>query len=139
MNWYSELLSIGMKADCKNCDVKNCYGNGEGCNKFYPEKMDKFLNEVETYLSYVTPKSGSRKLKTGRCSESRYGVVQDDNLLYQYYVGFINDTLDRIRGSKRNDPAYVFHLSQVKDIIGFENIKLDYNIDGDCFEVRRAK
>ena len=139
MNWYSELLSIGMKADCKNCAVENCYGNGEGCNKFCPAKMSKFLNEVESYLSFVTPKSGTRKLKMGRCPDNRYGVVQNDNSLYQYYVRFVNDTLDRIRTGKRSDPAYVFHLSQVKDIVRYENIKLDYNIDGDCFEIRKAR
>lgn len=139
MNWYSELLSIGMKPDCKNCATKGCYGNGEGCSRFYPKKMNKLLNDVDIHLSVTTPKSNSRTLKVSCKSENKYGIVQDDNSLYQYYVQLINDTLKCIRKSKRNNPAYLFHLSQVRDVMRHESVSIGYNSDGDCFEIRQLR
>lgn len=139
MNWYSELLSIGMKPDCKNCIIKNCYGNDERCGRFYPEKIDKLLNDVDIRLALTTPKSSSRKLKVNYKNDSRYGIIHDNNSLYQYYVQFINNTLDCIRKSKHNDPSYIFHLTQARDLVKYENIKLEYNSEGDCFEVRQNR
>lgn len=139
MNWYAELLSIGMKPDCKNCTFENCYGNGEGCGRFAPRKFDKLFNDISKHLTLTTPKLNSRKFKVNCRDYNRYGIVQDDNSLYLHYVQFINDTLDCIRKSKRNNPSYIFHLTQARDLVKYENIKLDYNSYGDCFEVRQAR
>lgn len=48
----------------------------------------------------------------------------------------INDTLSEIRKGKT---AYLFHLSQIQEVMKFENIDFTYNNDDGCFVVRLNK
>ena len=56
--------------------------------------------------------------------------------LDKYYVSMINDTLSEIRKGK---VAYLFHLSQVQEVMRFENIDFTYDAMGSNFAIRLRK
>lgn len=60
----------------------------------------------------------------------------DGDTLDKYYVNMINDTLSQIRKGKI---AYLFHLSQVQDVMKFEDIYITYDIDSCSFVIKIKK
>lgn len=83
-------------------------------------------------LRTSTEKTSTKRLKRNPAGD-RNKMTCDGDTLDKYYVGMINDTLSQIRKGKT---AYLFHLSQVQEVMRFEDIKVTYNIDDGNFVVR---
>lgn len=60
----------------------------------------------------------------------------DGDTLDKYYVNMINDTLSQIRKGKI---AYLFHLSQVQDVMKFEDIYVAYDVQSCSFAIKIKK
>jgi hypothetical protein len=82
-----------------------------------------------------TGKSHDKRL-IRRPIDDRHNMTCDGDTLDKYYVSMINDTLSEIRKGKT---AYLFHLSQIQEVMKFENIDFTYNNDDGCFAVRLNK
>lgn len=82
-----------------------------------------------------TGKSHDKRL-IRRPIDDRYKMTCDGDTLDKYYVNMINDTLSEIRKGKI---AYLFHLSQIQEVMKFENIDFTYDVVGGNFAVRLRK
>ena len=94
--------------------------------RFNPDNMDSFLNNIITYFEINMPKSKNKKLNRV-CT---YNRATNDKVttLDTYYVNFINDCISELRKGKM---VYVFKLSHVWEILKYvDNIKAIYQDDG---------
>lgn len=100
-------------------------------DKTMPELVNSFLSEIR-----CLPSSGKREVKLGRKPAKISGVVYETTG-YEYYEGFILDTVREIR-AKRS--AYVFKLSHIADVMKYEkDFDADYLEDSDSFKLYARK
>lgn len=97
--------------------------------------MSEVIDRVATDLHINTDKSSDKRLKRVLTGD-RHKMTCDGDTLDKYYVGMINDTLSEIRKGKT---AYLFHLSQIQEVMKFENIDFTYDVVGGNFAVRLRK
>lgn len=137
MNFAKEFASVGLHYNCSTCGFSNCSSRGLPycCTNYFPENMSEIMNRVAADLFINTEKSSDKRLKRISTGD-RHKMTCDGDTLDKYYVGMINDTLSEIRKGK---VAYLFHLSQVQEIMRFENIDFTYDIVGGNFAVRLRK
>lgn len=89
------------------------------------------MDSISFNLRMKTDKSKDKRL-IRRPTDNRNKMTCDGDTLDKYYVGMINDTLSEIRKGKT---AYLFHLSQIQEVMKFEDIDFTYNSDYGCFVV----
>lgn len=137
MNFAKEFASVGLHYNCSTCGFSNCSSRGLPycCTNYFPENMDEVMDRVAADLHINTEKSSDKRLKRVSTGD-RHKMTCDGDTLDKYYVGMINDTLSEIRKGK---VAYLFHLSQVKEIMRFENIDFTYDSVGGNFAVKLRK
>lgn len=137
MNFAKEFASVGLHYNCSTCGFSNCSSRGLPycCTNYFPENMDEVMDRVAADLHINTEKSSDKRLKRVSTGD-RHKMTCDGDTLDKYYVGMINDTLSEIRKGK---VAYLFHLSQVQEIMRFENIDFTYDAVGGNFAVRLRK
>lgn len=137
MNFSREFASVGLHYNCSTCGFSNCSSRGLPycCTNYFPENMDEVMDRVATDLHINTEKSSDKRLKRVSTGD-RNKMTCDGDTLDKYYVGMINDTLSEIRKGKT---AYLFHLSQIQEVMKFENIDFTYDIVGGNFAVRLRK
>lgn len=137
MNFAKEFASVGLHYDCSTCGYSNCNSRGLPycCTNYFPENMDEVMDRVAADLHINTEKSSDKRLKRVSTGD-RHKMTCDGDTLDKYYVSMINDTLSEIRKGK---VAYLFHLSQVQEIMRFENIDFTYDVVGGNFAVRLRK
>ena len=137
MNFAKEFASVGLHYNCSTCGFSNCSSRGLPycCTNYFPENMDEVMDRVAADLHINTEKSSDKRLKRVSTGD-RHKMTCDGDTLDKYYVGMINDTLSEIRKGK---VAYLFHLSQVQEIMRFENIDSTYDVVGGNFAVRLNK
>lgn len=137
MNFSREFASVGLHYNCSTCGFSNCSSRGLPycCTNYFPENMDEVMDRVAADLHINTEKSSDKRLKRISTGD-RHKMTCDGDTLDKYYVGMINDTLSEIRKGK---VAYLFHLSQVQEIMRFENIDFTYDAMGGNFAVRLRK
>lgn len=137
MNFAKEFASVGLHYDCSTCGFSNCSSRGLPycCTNYFPENMSEIMNRIAVDLHISTEKSSDKRLKRISTGD-RHKMTCDGDTLDKYYVGMINDTLSEIRKGK---VAYLFHLSQVQEIMRFENIDFTYDVVGGNFAVRLRK
>ncbi len=137
MNFAKEFASVGLHYNCSTCGFSNCSSRGLPycCTNYFPENMDEVMDRVAADLHINTEKSSDKRLKRVSTGD-RHKMTCDGDTLDKYYVGMINDTLSEIRKGK---VAYLFHLSQVQEIMRFENIDFTYDVVGGNFAVRLNK
>ena len=137
MNFAKEFASVGLHYDCSTCGFSNCSSRGLPycCTNYFPENINKVMNRVATDLHINTDKSSDKRLKRFSIGD-RHKMTCDGDTLDKYYVGMINDTLSEIRKGKT---AYLFHLSQIQEVMKFENIDFTYDVVGGNFAVRLRK
>ena len=137
MNFAKEFVSVGLHYNCSTCGFSNCSSRGLPycCTNYFPENMDEVMDRVAADLHINTEKSSDKRLKRVSTGD-RHKMTCDGDTLDKYYVGMINDTLSEIRKGK---VAYLFHLSQVQEIMRFENIDFTYDVVGGNFAVRLNK
>lgn len=137
MNFAKEFASVGLRYDCSTCGFSNCSSRGLPCccTNYFPENMSEVIDRVAVDLHINTDKSSDKRLKRVSTGD-RHKMTCDSDTLDKYYVGMINDTLSEIRKGKI---AYLFHLSQVKEIMRFENIDFTYDVVGGNFAVKLRK
>ena len=97
--------------------------------------MSEVMSSISFNLRMNTGKSHDKKL-IRRPTDNRYKMTCDGDTLDKYYVGMINDTLSEIRKGKT---AYLFHLSQIQEVMKFEDVDFTYNSNDGCFAVRLNK
>lgn len=134
MKFAKELHSVGLLHDCNTCIVLNCNRHDTPCNTYYPADINTFLNDTVMRLTLDTEKSPDKRL-VRRNTSNGHGVTSKSDTLDSYYVNLINSSLSDIRHGK---VAYLFHFSQIRELLRFENIKVKYNSEGDCLEVRKS-
>lgn len=134
MNFAKEFTSVGLHYNCSTCGFTNCSSRGLPycCTNYFPSNMETLMDKVITDLNIVTDKSSEKRLKRIPVG-NRNKMTCDGDTLDKYYVGMINDTLSQIRKGKI---AYLFHLSQVQEIMRFEDIDVTYNVDGGNFAIK---
>lgn len=134
MNFAKEFASVGLHYNCATCGFSNCSSRGLPycCTNYFPSNINTMINRIMIDLRISTEKTSAKRLKRNPVGD-RNKMTCDGDTLDKYYVGMINDTLSQIRRGKR---AYLFHLSQVQEIMRFEDIKVTYNVDGGNFVVR---
>lgn len=137
MNFAKEFASVGLHYNCSTCGFSNCSSRGLPycCTNYFPENMDEVMDRVAADLHINTEKSSDKRLKRVSTGD-RHKMTCDGDTLDKYYVSMINDTLSEIRKGKI---AYLFHLSQVKEIMRFENIDFTYDSVGGNFAVKLRK
>lgn len=137
MNFAKEFASVGLHYNCSTCGFSNCSSRGLPycCTNYFPENMDEVMDRVAADLHINTEKSSDKRLKRVSTGD-RHKMTCDGDTLDKYYVSMINDTLSEIRKGK---VAYLFHLSQVQEIMRFENIDFTYDVVGGNFAVRLNK
>lgn len=137
MNFAKEFASVGLHYNCSTCGFSNCSSRGLPycCTNYFPENMSEIMNRIAVDLHISTEKSSDKRLKRISTGD-RHKMTCDGDTLDKYYVGMINDTLSEIRKGK---VAYLFHLSQVQEIMRFENIDFTYDVVGGNFAVRLRK
>lgn len=137
MNFAKEFASVGLHYNCSTCGFSNCSSRGLPycCTNYFPENMDEVMDRVAADLHINTEKSSDKRLKRVSTGD-RNKMTCDGDTLDKYYVSMINDTLSEIRKGK---VAYLFHLSQVQEIMRFENIDFTYDVVGGNFAVRLNK
>lgn len=137
MNFAKEFASVGLHYNCSTCGFSNCSSRGLPycCTNYFSENMDEVMDRVAADLHINTEKSSDKRLKRVSTGD-RHKMTCDGDTLDKYYVGMINDTLSEIRKGK---VAYLFHLSQVQEIMRFENIDFTYDVVGGNFAVRLNK
>ncbi len=138
MNFAKELTSVGLHCNCLTCVHSNCVNKdfSHCCINYFPSNMRSFMDRVLFDLRVNTEKSSDKKLVRHPVSDSRNKMTCDGNTLDQYYVSMINDVLSQIRKGKT---AYLFHLSQIQEIMRFEDVDTMYDSDGDCFVIKARK
>lgn len=134
MNFAKEFASVGLHYNCSTCGVRNCSSRGLSycCTDYFPSNMETLINRVCIDLRTTTAKTTEKRLKRIPVGDKNK-MTCDGDTLDKYYVGMINDTLSQIRKGKT---AYLFHLSQLQEIMRFEDIEVTYNVDGGNFAVR---
>lgn len=134
MNFAKEFASVGLHYDCSTCGYSNCSNRGLPycCNNYFPKNMSKVMDRVAVDLHINTDKSSDKRLKRVSTGD-RHKMTCDGDTLDKYYVSMINDTLSEIRKGKI---AYLFHLSQIQEVMKFENIDFTYDIVGGNFAVK---
>ena len=134
MNFAKEFASVGLHYNCSTCGFTNCSSRGLPycCTNYFPSNTETLINRVCIDLSTITVKTSEKRLKR-RPVGDKNKMTCDGDTLDKYYVGMINDTLSQIRKGKI---AYLFHLSQVKEIMRFEDIEVTYNVDGGNFAIK---
>ena len=107
--------------------------------RFNPDNMDSFLNNIIRYFEINMPKSKYNKLQRV-CT---YNRATNDKVtaLDTYYVNFINDCISELRKGKM---VYVFKLSQLWEILKFvDRVKAVYQGDGIiglvCKDINKSK
>lgn len=137
MNFAKEFASVGLHYDCSTCGFRNCSSRGLPycCTNYFPENMSEVIDRVAVDLHINTDKSSDKRLKRVSTGD-RHKMTCDGDTLDKYYVGMINDTLSEIRKGKI---AYLFHLSQIQEVMKFENIDFTYDVVGGNFAVRLRK
>lgn len=137
MNFAKEFASVGLRYDCSTCGFRNCSNRGLPycCTNYFPENMSEVIDRVAVDLHINTDKSSDKRLKRVSTGD-RHKMTCDGDTLDKYYVGMINDTLSEIRKGKI---AYLFHLSQIQEVMKFENIDFTYDVVGGNFAVRLRK
>lgn len=93
------------------------------------------MNDITLNLRLNTGKSHDKRLMR-RPINDRHRMTCDGDTLDKYYVNMINDTLSEIRKGKT---AYLFHLSQIQEVMKFEDVDFTYNSNDGCFVVRLNK
>ena len=138
MNFVMEMKSVGIPCSCVHCEIVNCKNRHKYqlCDSFFPSDIKRFMLFIADYLKLHTEKSKDKHLIRRPLKDTRSGLVYDDNNLDKYYVGLINDTLSQIRSG---GTAYLFHLSQIADIMKYENVDFTYNSNDGCFAIRLNK
>ena len=138
MNFAKEFASVGLHYDCSTCGYSNCSNRGLPycCNNYFPENMSELMNDITLNLRLNTDRSHDKRLIRRPVKDNRNKMTCDGDTLDKYYVSMINDSLSQIRKGKI---AYLFHLSQVQDIMKFENVDVTYDIIGGSFAVRLNK
>lgn len=134
MKFAKELHSVGLLHDCDTCVISNCNKRGKPCGTYYPADINKFLDDTVMRLALNTEKSTDKRL-VRRNTSNGHGVTSKSDTLDSYYVNLINSSLFDIRHGKS---AYMFHFSQIKELLRFEDIKVKYNAEGDCLEVMKS-
>lgn len=137
MNFVKEFTSVGLHYDCSTCGFSNCNSRGLPycCDNYFPENMNKVMDRVAVDLHINTEKSSDKRLKRVT-TDDRNKMTCDGDTLDKYYVGMINDTLSEIRKGKI---AYLFHLSQIQEVMKFEDIDFTYDVVGGNFAIRLRK
>lgn len=97
--------------------------------------MSEVMSSISFNLRMNTGKSHDKRLMR-RPINDRHRMTCDGDTLDKYYVNMINDTLSEIRKGKT---AYLFHLSQIQEVMKFEDIDFTYNSNDGCFAVRLNK
>lgn len=128
-----ELWKFGC-LDCGYCQYSNnselCCRKGRRCN-FTPENWDAFITVVVNNLKLtIQPSKTKHIIRTNRYRPST-GVYDDAFTQDQFYVQLVNDSLKLIR---KNQPAYVFSLYHIVDILRFErDIDIKYIPEANSF------
>lgn len=137
MNFAKEFASVGLHYDCTTCGFSNCSSRGLPycCTNYFPENMSEVMDRVAVDLHINTEKSSGKRLKRVTTGD-RNKMTCDGDTLDKYYIGMINDTLSEIRKGKT---AYLFHLSQIQEVMKFEDIDFTYDVVGGNFAVRLRK
>lgn len=137
MNFAKEFASVGLHYDCSTCGFSNCSSRGLPycCTNYFPENMSEVMSSISFNLRVNTGKSHDKRL-IRRLIDDRHKMTCDGDTLDKYYVNMINDTLSEIRKGKT---AYLFHLSQIQEVMKFEDIDFTYNSNDGCFAVRLNK
>lgn len=82
-------------------------------------------------MQATTPLSNDYCLK--RYAKKSCGITYDNDTTDSYYVELINDTLSQIRNF---EPAYVFTLGQIRDVLKFEPDVTISRYDDCCYEIQ---
>lgn len=123
-----------------SCGVQSQYKNSttHNCPDYIPINIEEKLKTITVYYKQTVPQSKETKLKRKVCGyyNSYYGIVDDKvTTLDNYYVNFINDCLSLLR---KGQPAYVFRLIHIRDILRFErNINVEYLNDEAVIKLTR--
>lgn len=138
MNFRKEFTSIGIPYDCSTCIYSNCRNRRINCccENYFPQDTNSVLQDVISKLKQKIHKSSNKRLRRNYSNDNRCKMTCDGDTLDKYYVNMINDTLSQIRKGKI---AYLFHLSQVQDVMKFEDIYVAYDVDSCSFAIRIKK
>lgn len=129
-----ELRSVGFKFNCQTCCFLNCKQRrnfGCGCDDYYPSNFKKVMGDVSEHINNNTVKSKDKRLRR-RPLNDKNQMTCDCDTLDKYYVSMINDSLSLLRSG---DIAYMFHLSQIKDLAKFVDVSFTYNTESESFAV----
>lgn len=127
MNITTECKELGIAYSCYDCK-ENCKQRLT-CSCFSPTEV--FYGRVFALLQATTPLSNDYYLK--RYAKKSCGITYDNDTTDSYYVELINDTLSQIRNF---EPAYVFTIGQIRDVLRFEPDVTISRYDDCCYEIR---
>ena len=118
MENFKELNNI---TNCKECFwYTRCKQYGENinkvCNDFDPLDVDTYCANIESYLKEHNKPSNKHRMTIRAIKDTTHGITYDCDSLNNYYVQMINDD---IKVLKSGGTAYVFKISQIKDLMRY--------------------